>query len=96
MTNDKFDDILTDITRKNKQEKAKKEALRQVNYERYYNDYHNMVMREKRHLQNKNKIRFFRLFCIALVLSCVIVYCYFYFFQNVNLFDLFISIVNGF
>ena len=92
MTNEKFDIIMSDRNKKRKQEKAKREALRQYNYEKYSNDYHDMVQYEKKVLEGKRNINlsFSKLFFTAFVLFCVFIYLYFLYFEHIDLIDFFI------
>lgn len=54
IANDKFDTILKERSVEKKRDKAKKEAFRQAKIEEYYDDYHKLVVKEKKQLRKKS------------------------------------------
>lgn len=88
MTNDNFDKILAEKCKNDKLKKARKEALRQHNVETYYNDYYNLVEREKRKLNRKNDLNYIKLFIIAVIIFIIGLNFYLVYFENMTLLDL--------
>lgn len=88
VANDNFDKILNERSKEAKIEKAKKEALRQFNVENYYNDYHELVLKEKKRLRKRQYSSFKRvlLFTILIFLIMIIFFEIYYFFYFNKLF----------